>query len=208
MCIQKRTELDRYIIYGAVTVQNKKQTSKTKKPNKKHTKTPKTQNPQQKNQQDKTQTRHGWWSAGQLIEAWNVLEKMNIVSAKRLANRKARTEPGPEHKQPHITCHHRGRELFGVPSQTSVLVVGDRGPAQDNPETVRRPCCAALFQSNFCIPSQHPNFPGATCQHYECPVASFFDACIQLSPRYQTPVEIYAETNSCNQTTGGPYLPL
>ena len=42
MCIQKRTELDRYIIHWAVTVQNKKANDKNQKQHKTHTNTQKT----------------------------------------------------------------------------------------------------------------------------------------------------------------------
>ena len=60
---KRRAGWDRYMIHWAVTVQSKKKTNKNKK-------TPKnTQNtePATKTPQDTTQTRYGWWSAGQLI---------------------------------------------------------------------------------------------------------------------------------------------
>ena len=66
MCIQKRTELDRYIIHWAVTVQNKKANNKDQKPNKTHTQTPKKH----------TENQHGRWSADQFTGIWNVPEEM------------------------------------------------------------------------------------------------------------------------------------
>ena len=56
--MQKRTELDRYVIHSAVTVQDKKQAPKpkNKQSRQKHQKANKTN-------QTQKQKRDGWWSA-------------------------------------------------------------------------------------------------------------------------------------------------
>ena len=81
---KRRAGWDRYMIHWAVTVQSKKKTNKNKK-------TPKnTQNtePATKTPQDTTQTRYGWWSAGQLIGNWNVSEKMITSTRQRQITKK------------------------------------------------------------------------------------------------------------------------